>query len=109
MYNVNEDSKEFLFSEISEKEITSIISTFKTSKGSGPDGIPNFFIKIVVPFIAKPLAFLFNTSLFQGVFPENRKYARVSLVFKGGSTEELSNCRPISLLPFLSRLFEKLV
>ena len=33
IYNVNRDSKEFLFSEIFEKEIISVISTFKTSKG----------------------------------------------------------------------------
>ena len=109
IYNVNRDSKEFLFSEISEEEIISIISTFKTSKGSGPDSIPNFFIKIVISVIARPLAFLFNSSLFQGVFPDNWKHARVSPIFKDGSTEELSNYRPISVLPFLSRLFEKLV
>ena len=56
IYNVNRDSKEFLFSEISEEEIISITSTFKTSKGSGPDSIPNFFIKIVISVIARPLA-----------------------------------------------------
>ena len=104
-YNVNRDSKEFLFSEISEKEIISVISKLKTSKGSGPGSIPNFFIKIVVSVIARPLAFLFNSSLFQGVFPDNWKHARVSPIFKDGSTEELSNYRPISVLPFLSRLF----
>ena len=109
IYNVNRDSNEFLFSEISEMEIISIISTFKTSKGSGPDSIPNFFIKIVVSVIARSLAFLVNSSLFQGVFPENWKHARVSPSFKDGYTEELSNYRPIYMLPFLSRLFEKIV
>ena len=108
IYNVNRDSKEFRL-EISEEEIISVISTFKTSKGSGPDSIPNFFIKIAVSVIARPLAFLFNSSLFQGVFLNNWKHARVSPTFKDGSTEELSNYRPISVLPFLSRLFEKLV
>ena len=33
----------------------------------------------------------------------------MALIFKDGSTDELSNYRPISVLPFLSRLFEKLV
>ena len=109
IYNVNRDAKEFLFSEIFEEEIISIISTFKTSKGSGPDSIPNFFIKIVISVIARPLAFLFNSSLFQGIFPDNWKHARVSPIFKDGSTVELSNYQPISVLPFFSRLFEKLV
>ena len=89
--NVDRDSKKFLFSEISEEEMISAISTFKTSKGSGPDSIPNFFIKAVVSVIARLLAFLFNSSLFQGVLPENWKYARVPPIFKDDSTEELFN------------------
>ena len=109
IYYVSKDSKEFLFSEISEEEIIGVISMFKTSKGSGPDSIPNFFMKIAVSVIARPLAFLFNSSLFQGVFPDYWKHARVSHNFKHGSTEELSSYRPISVLPFLLRLFEKLV
>ena len=58
--NVNKDPNEFLFSEISEEEMISVISAFKTSKGSGPGSIPNFFMTIAVTIIAKPLAFLFN-------------------------------------------------
>ena len=63
IYNANKVSEEFLFSEISEEEIISVISTFRTSKGSSPDRIPNFFLKIAVPIIANPLAFLFNSFL----------------------------------------------
>ena len=88
IYNGTRDSKNSFFSEVSEKEIISIISTFKTSKGSGPDSIPNFFIKIVVSVMARPLVFLFTSSLFQGAFPDNWKHARVSPLFKDGSTEE---------------------
>ena len=109
IYNLNRDSNEFLFSEISEEEIIIVISTFKTSKGSGQDSIPNFFIKIAISVIARPLAFRCNSSLFQGVFPDNWKHARMSPIFKEGSTEEISNYRPISVLPFLWRLFKKLV
>ena len=53
IYNMNKDSKEFLFSEICEEEVITVISTFKISEGSDPDSIPNFFIKIAVPTIAK--------------------------------------------------------
>ena len=35
-----------------------------------PDSIPNFYIKLTVPIIAKPLTFLFSSSLFHGVLPE---------------------------------------
>ena len=68
---MNKDSKGFLFSESCEEDIIIVISAFKTSKGSGPGNIPKLFMKIAVPIIAKPLAFLFNSSLFQVVFPKN--------------------------------------
>ena len=44
-----------------------------------------------------------------GEFPNNWKIARVSPIYKEGSPDERSNYRPISVLPVLSRLFEKLV
>ena len=69
--DVTKDSKEFLFSEISEEGIISF-SPLRASKGSNPDSVPDFFIKIAVHII---VAFLFKSSLIQGVIPENWKHA----------------------------------
>ena len=44
-----------------------------------------------------------------GIFPDSWKLARVNPIFKGGSTEDRSNCRPTSVLPVLSRQFEKFI
>ena len=81
----------------------------KTSFGYGLDNISSFFIKLALPFLARPLAYLLNFSLQSGIFPDSWKTARAAPVYKEGSKEERSNYRPISVLPFLARLFENLV
>ena len=48
-------------------------------------------------------------SIESGIFPDCWKIARVAPIFKSGSTEDRSNNRPISVLPVVSRLFEKLI
>ena len=76
---------------------------------SGIDNISSFFIKTAAPVIAKHIAYICNYSLYKGQFPYNWKIARVAPIYKEGSSDERSNYRPISVLPVLSRLFEKLV
>ena len=48
-------------------------------------------------------------SIESGMFPDSWKIARVAPIFKSGSTEDRLNYRPISVLPVVSRLFEKLI
>ena len=62
-----------------------------------------------MPFIEDSLVYIFNTSLETSQFPDPWKIARVSPIFKDGDKTEKSNYRPISVLPVVSRLFEKLV
>ena len=52
---------------------------------------------------------MFNTSLETSQFPDSWKNARITPIFKDGDKAEKSNYRPISVLPLISRLFEKLV
>ena len=99
----------FTFSEISEEEVISASHSFKTFFGSGIDNVSRFFIKTAAPILAKHLAYIFNYSLYMGQFPSSWKIARVSPTYKEGSPDERSNYRPISVLPVLSCLFEKLI
>ena len=42
-------------------------------------------------------------------FPDDLKMAKVTPAFKGGDRDDLGNYRPISVLPTVARIFEKLV
>ena len=48
---------------------------------------------------------VFNT----GIFPERLKLAKVIPVFKKGDSKLINNYRPISLLPVISKVLEKII
>ena len=52
---------------------------------------------------------MFNSCILAGVFPDELKIAKVIPLFKTGNRNSVSNYRPISILPTLSKIFEKLI
>ncbi len=59
--------------------------------------------------LISPIAHLVNLSIKTGEFPQNFKTAVVTPVFKSGETDEVCNYRPISIVPVISKVLEKLV
>ena len=51
---------------------------------------------------------MINFSFKEGVFPDELKIARVMLLFKAGSSVDVNNYSPISILSFFSKIFERL-
>jgi hypothetical protein len=93
----------------SAQKIIKAIKTLKTTNSAGYDEIANRLLKLSCPYIASPLTHICNAALNDGVFPERLKYATVKLVYKKGSKQDLSNYRPISLLPVFSKVLEKII
>ena len=56
-----------------------------------------------------PLVHIINLSFETGILPEHLKISRTIPIFKAGSTINLSNYRPISCLPTISKIFERIV
>ena len=108
-YEINKNKTVFNFKTIEVREIREAFANIKTTKGFGTDNISSYFLKLALPLIENSLAHLFNTSIQTSQFPDSWKVARVTPIFKGGDKTEKSNYRPISVLPVISRLFEKLV
>ena len=108
-YSVNKQNSKFHFTTVDTRQVEKVFGKFKSSMGSGPDGIANFFLKAGLPILAESLCDIFNLSLATGVFPDCLKVARVALMFKNGEQNDRSNYGPIPVLPFSSRVFEKLV
>ena len=57
--------------------------------------------------ISSGITNIINRSLTTGVFPDNLKRARVTPIPKEGDKCNLSNYRPISVLPVFGKVFEK--
>ena len=95
---------------VTEPEVLKILNRLDTSKSPGPDKIPAKLLKTCALIIASPLTKLFNKSLQSGNFPSSWKKANVTPIFKQkGSNSDPTNYRPISLLPNISKILEKIV
>ena len=96
--------------QVTESQVLKILNSLDTNKSTGLDKIPTKIIKMIAILIVSPLTTLFNKSLRQGIFPNTWKNALVKPIFKKkGSPSDITQYRPISLLPCLSKVFEKLV
>ena len=59
--------------------------------------------------IVEPLKKLYNSSLQTGIIPSDWKRSNVTAVYKSGSRDDPSNFRPISVVPIIAKILEKLV
>ena len=66
-------------------------------------------MKHISEIISPILAYIVNESLANGIFPEQFKVARVIPLYKGGDKSTTGNYRPVSVLPILSKVFERVV
>ena len=94
--------------QVTEDKILSIISAMKNS-APGFDELPAFLMKQCSKLFIKPLCHVLSLSIRQGVFPIELKLAKVLPIYKSDDKRQLKNYRPISVLPFISKIFEKIV
>lgn len=92
-----------------DKEIEKIVRGMINKASCGYDDLPITLIKNQIAILKGPLSYLFNKCFDEGIFPDQFKLARIVPVHKKGSTSDPKNYRPISLLPTLSKIFEKLI
>lgn len=107
-YMSHQSIESFFASPTCGDEIIKLINNME-SKSTVLTALPIFLFKIIAHQIAPILATIFNESLVEGVFPDCLKIARVIPIFKAGNSKLTKNYRPISMLPFVSKIFEKLM
>jgi hypothetical protein len=94
---------------VTESEIKTILKNLKLDASTGVDGIGVKLIKNIASNIGPTLCKLINLSIQGGIFPDNLKRARITPIFKSGSRKECTNYRPISVLPAISKVYEKVI
>jgi hypothetical protein len=72
------------------------ISSLNSKNSSANDGLSHKTINWCSQHISKPLTFIFDKSLSQGIFPEQLKYAIVSPLLKNGDKPHLAKDRLVS-------------
>ena len=71
--------------------------------------IPIKLLKMAASIVTPSLTAIFTKSIITGIYPTEWKMARVTPVFKKGEKSDLNEYRPISVIPVVSKVFEKIV
>jgi hypothetical protein len=99
----------FYMAPATEQEIAVVLSKLKSGCGGGHDELGSDIYKRLAGTLVVPIKHIVNLSIRTGVFPNHCKEATVIPIHKGGDNCEISNYRPISLLPVLSKIIETIV
>ena len=85
------------------------IVSLSDTASTGMDNISSKMLKLSRKTISGVLAEIFNNSITMSSFPAQWKQAVAIPIFKKGDVTDVNNYRPISLLPVLSKVFEKII
>ena len=99
----------FEFSETSPEKILNILKDLNPSKADGIDNLSGKFLKDGADILVRPISQLCSLSIKLDSFPRICKIAKVKPLFKKGSKTDPQNYRPISLLPILSKIIERII
>lgn len=109
MPSFNHNSKLDKFTPCTKDEVVKIIADLNVHSSSGIDEVTTKQIKCIGGLMANNFSNCFNKLLSEGYFPASLKLAKVSPIHKSGSTSDPNNYRPISVLPVMSKVLERLL
>lgn len=99
-----------MFSDTNFGVVKETLDSTKANWSCGAAGVPSMLLKLSSASLAGPLTHIINLSLRSGRFPVRLKDATVIPLFKNkGDRKDVVNYRPISLIDYLSKVFEKIV
>ena len=108
-YPLQDEHPSFIFPPIHSHEVLKELQHLSPHKASGCTAISNRVLRETAPVIASSLTHIYNLSLTTATFPSDWKPAIVCPIFKNrGEKSDPSNYRPISLLPAVGKVFDKL-
>ena len=87
--------------------ISKITINLATSKATQQGDIPTKIIKDNKELFSYFISASFNNAVNRGVLPDELKHADIKPIYKKESRNEKENYRPVSILPNLSKIFER--
>ena len=90
-------------------EVYKIINSLPNKSSEDCYSLSSLLLKVVNPVVCDLFADQFNRCIDENEFPEVLKLAKVLPFHKSGNRNDAGNFRPISLLPIISKVFEKLL
>ena len=91
------------------EEIIEICKGINVNKSSCIDNVSSEILRDVFLAVPEKLCVFFNNCFTAAAIPDSWKHAKITPLPKGGNDQIVTNYRPISLLPLLSKLIEKIV
>ena len=108
MSYMNSVANSIFLPDITTVEVRNVILLMKNSS-AGWDEIPAYVTKRCIDVYIEPLTHIIDKSFKEGIFPSELKLAKVVPIFKSGDSSKITNYRPISVLSFFSKVFEKVM
>ena len=107
--NYNLEKKNFTLNQVTEEAVLELLLSVNTSKAAGLDNLSGKFLKEGAPVLVTSITSICNLSIKHSIFPEKCKNAKLKPLYKKGLKTEPKNYRPISLLPLVSKIIERII
>ena len=88
-------------------EVGKLITGLTSKRSMGPDNIPNYLLKLALPYVVEPLTYIYNHCIQKNVFPKIFKTAKVIPLPKNTDRTDPNKFKPISLLSVLLKPLER--
>ena len=105
----NAKSEFAAFQHVTVNHVSHLLHGLSSNKATGIDKISCKIIKLATPVISDSLTLIFNQAITLSSFPDEWKIARVIPLYKNGQRNIPGNYRPISVLPAISRIMERIL
>ena len=105
---INPSISSFSLTETNVGVVHRLIKSLVLNKATGLDGISSR-LREAADIVVSSLTNIVNLSIRSGVFPDKWEVAKVLPVYKDDIKSEASNYRPISILPIVSKIIEKII
>ena len=103
------NTQAFSFSEVSLSEIEKELENLNPKKANTYGNIPAKHLKQTSDICSTSLHKIVNETINKSNFPSQLKHADISPVFKKDDATNVQNYRPVSVLPAVSKIFERIM